>query len=419
MTFEYSKSIVHIPDFLDLHFAEDVVEGALRETDVKILKVFFEMGSAPGENFCSLVYRMKITYELISSKKRGELSAFVKCLPAIEGVDFLDGLRVFSKEKATFEEILPRLSVFLKPGERFSGRIYHSIKRPLNVLAFEDLNVSGYRNASRELGLDEAHSRLVMKRIAQFHAISMHLSKRLTRDSSIMKLYTYGLISTKSVKPDGFLFNYFAGSAAALLKIVSNWPEYSTISKKLSRYIGNLGNNLERSNASRPDDLFSVLNHGDLWVNNILFKYDDKGQVQDCTFIDYQMTVWGSSGLDLNYFLYSSVQLDVLKSKREELLREYYSNFRAKLAELHYTPLPTFQQVLDEFHRRAGYGFFANFGIYPMVLQDKTKYADSSLDNLVDKEFAKKKLEQVFSSKKLVDTLRYTLKEFDKMGIWD
>ncbi|XP_067639105.1 uncharacterized protein [Eurosta solidaginis] len=416
MTIEYSKDIEDPPEYIDLNFIKDFTENALRQTDLKILKAHIKMGSAVGDNFCSRVYRAKIQYELPNSPKHNELSVFVKCMPPIVGVSFLNELQFFAKEKITFEEILPKLSLFLEQDERFSGRIYHSLKRPVNCLAFEDLNVSGFQMASRESGLDEKHARLVMKRIGQFHAISMHLARK---DPFIPKFYEFGFLSRHAIKPGSFLYGYIEGTAKALYKLISRWPEYSKIAEKVRRYNENLHENLVQAQALRSDDHFWVLNHGDLWVNNLLFRYADNNQVTDCAFIDFQMTYWGSPGVDLNYFLYTSIQFDVLKNKREELLKVYYSNLLAKLEELNYKPLPSFQQLLDEVRRRASYGFMAHYAIHPMIIQDKSTAGDSSLDNLADKDFAEKKNDQIFSSKQLEVTLRYTLKEFEKMGVWN
>uniref|UniRef100_W8BJ95 CHK kinase-like domain-containing protein n=1 Tax=Ceratitis capitata TaxID=7213 RepID=W8BJ95_CERCA len=416
MTFEYSKDVVEIPKYLDLDFFEDVVENALYETNVKVLKVHFMMGSAVGENFLSILYRIKVHYELLDTGERGELSTFVKCLPVRKGLDFLEELKVFGKEKKTFLDILPKLCLFQEPDAPFAGRLYHFMKRPVNCLALEDLNTRGYRMAAQEVGFDEKHSRLVMKRIGQFHAISMHLAKK---DPNIQKEYRDGLLARHALKPDGFPYAFFSGNANALLQLISKWPDYSKIADKLRAYIKNIVDNLVRSQIPQPQDLVRVLNHGDLWFNNVLFKYDGEQKAQNCIFIDYQMSVWTSPGIDLNYFLYTSVSLDVLKTKREELLKEYYGSFHAKLVELNYEPIPSYEDICTEVRRRASYGFFANYCVFPICTQDKTQSGDSSLDNFTGDDFAAKKLEQIYSSKRLAETLRYTLKEFDRMGIWD
>lgn len=55
-------------------------------------------------------------------------------------------------------------------------RLYQCIKQPESTLVFEDLGQLGYMMASRELGLDEEHCRLVMERLGEFHATSMALA---------------------------------------------------------------------------------------------------------------------------------------------------------------------------------------------------------------------------------------------------
>lgn len=55
-------------------------------------------------------------------------------------------------------------------------RLYQCIKLPQNSLVFEDLGQHGFMMASREKGLNEEHCRLVMERLAEFHATSMVLA---------------------------------------------------------------------------------------------------------------------------------------------------------------------------------------------------------------------------------------------------
>lgn len=61
------------------------------------------------------------------------------------------------------------------------SRIFYSMKSPVNTFVFEDLNALGYKLASRERGLDEIHALMVLKRLAQFHSVSVSVMEKVRR----------------------------------------------------------------------------------------------------------------------------------------------------------------------------------------------------------------------------------------------
>lgn len=220
-------------------------------------------------------------------------------------------------------------------------------------------------------------------------------------------------------KDDGLLMRFFAGNGQQLHKLVSSWPGYERIAGKIGKYMEQQRVNLVRAQAP-VDKEIKVLNHGDLWVNNMLFKYNGTQQLQDVIFIDFQLSVWGSPGIDLNYFFYTSLSLDVLKHKRPQLVKVYHNRLADTLLNLDMgVPVPSYEQLLAEVHRRESYGFFANYGILPTISQDKAQTADNNLENFSDADFAQKKTEQMFASKRLAETLRYTLPHFERAGVLD
>ncbi|XP_017858765.1 PREDICTED: uncharacterized protein LOC108610903 [Drosophila arizonae] len=404
------------PKHLDVAFFEEVLETMLRTSHVQLVGIHCALGSSTGENYCSLIYRVKLTYRRNDGKVE-QTGVIVKSIPRIDSIEFIEDLQVYLKEKITYYEMLPRLELLMKCKRRFGPKLYQCLKQPENTLVFEDLGRLGYVMGSRETGLDETHARLVMERLAEFHAASMVLA---VMDPEILKAYGDGMLSPHGLnKDDGLLMRFFAGNGEQLHKLVSSWPGYERIADKIGKYMEQQRVNLVRAQAP-VDDEIKVLNHGDLWVNNMLFKYNGAQQLQDVIFIDFQLSIWGSPGIDLNYFFYTSLSLDVLKHKRPQLLKVYHNRLADTLLNLDMgVPVPSYEQVLAEVHRREGYGFFANYGILPTVSQDKAETADNNLENFSDADFAQKKTEQMFNSKRLAETLRYTLPHFERAGVLD
>lgn len=90
---------------------------------------------------------------------------------------------------------------------------------------------------------------------------------------------------------------------------------------------------------------FKVLNHGDLWMNNLLFQEGEK-QIE-MQFIDFQLSFWGSPAGDLLYFLISSISDEFKIAKFDELIECYHEALVDSLKRLNYVDaIPT----LDEIH---------------------------------------------------------------------
>ncbi|KAH8350699.1 hypothetical protein KR084_004471 [Drosophila pseudotakahashii] len=411
----FDADVVAPPSHLDADFFEEVLETALRTARVQLQSVHIRMGSSTGENYCSQIYRAKVTFKRPDHPEQ-HILFIVKSIPRLDSVEFINDLQVYLKEKITYYEVLPRLELMMQCNRRFGPKLYQCIKKPENTLVFEDLGQLGFEMASRELGLDEDHCQLVMERLAEFHATSMALS---VLDPHIFDTYSDGMLSPKGLGKDGLLMKFFSGNGGELHSLVSSWPGFERIAGKIGKYMENQRANLERSQAPLEKEI-KVLNHGDLWVNNMLFKYDTARRPQDLILIDFQLSVWGSPGIDLNYFFYTSLTLDVLRHRRPQLLRTYHARLAKTLLDLDLgVPVPSYEQILEEVHRREAYGFFASYGIFPTVSQDKAQTADNNLENFKDADFAKQKMRQMFESRRLAETLRYSLPHFERAGVLD
>ena len=80
---------------------------------------------------------------------------------------------------------------------------------------------------------------------------------------------------------------------------------------------------------------FNVLNHGDLWINNMMFLYKDEQPI-DVLMVDFQLSSWNSPVFDLIYFFNTSLHEDIREAGQDELIQFYHENLVKTLRKLNY-----------------------------------------------------------------------------------
>ncbi|PSN47050.1 hypothetical protein C0J52_09364 [Blattella germanica] len=103
----------------------------------------------------------------------------------------------------------------------------------------------------------------------------------------------------------------------------------------------------------RKDSEFNVLNHGDVWTNNMLFRGGSAG----IRFVDFQLAAYTSPILDITYFLNTSPN-------------EYYDTLTHILKTLGYKKeIPTFTDIEYQV-KHSLYGLFAIIAPYTVMQSD-------------------------------------------------
>ncbi|XP_034474234.1 uncharacterized protein LOC117781575 [Drosophila innubila] len=417
-----NEQSISVPEYLNEAFFVDTLEEGLRETKVTIYEISFEWGSNPGDNYCSAIYRVLLNFARWTdgkeSKKREKLSLIVKTIPISEGTQFLEDVSVFIKEKQTYTDILPRLDI-LTNGSRFGAKYYHSMKTPVQTIVFHDLKVEGFRIASREAGLDWAHASLILQHLGKLHATSMVLAEK---DPEIVNKYQSGMLSEATLMKSDTFENMFNGFLKGLINATDSWKGYEKITKHLQRFSNNFRNNCLSASKPKPEDRYVVLNHGDMWTNNFMYAYDNESQPEVPTraiFVDFQLSFYGSPACDLNFFLNTSVKLELLQQRREELIQVYYKAFKEALEYARFEHIPTYEDLLWELRSREIYGIFALFAFLPMVTLPKELSHDNTIDNMNDESYKAKKMDAIFSQKFLNDYHKWALKRADELGVFN
>jgi hypothetical protein len=90
-----------------------------------------------------------------------------------------------------------------------------------------------------------------------------------------------------------------------------------------------------------------------VWSNNLLFLYDEKGEIKDLKLVDFQILFWGSVAKDIYNFMISSWRIDLKVKKFDELIKYYFDCLIENLILLKYEKaLPTFDDLKKELKRR-------------------------------------------------------------------
>jgi thiamine kinase-like enzyme len=137
----------------------------------------------------------------------------------------------------------------------------------------EDLKAEGFKMADRACGLDLEHCLLVMKQIGRYHGASAVLQQKTPENV----LYFH-----ESIYRSKILDDFFKSAVTNLAQEVAKWPEYG---ERFSEKLLNLADNAYATfldSLKRCEEEFNVLCHGDLRLNNMMFRYSEEtGEITD------------------------------------------------------------------------------------------------------------------------------------------
>lgn len=259
MSQEYSS-------WLNENFFEKLLQKTLKNTSVTVQQVNIEACGA-NDGFLSTLLRVNVKY-FVNSKDETK-SFVVKMMTKNELVTEkvgANGYDVQNKEMMFFELIAPQMEKILNKigeGENIFPKVF-LVDREHDVIVFDDLMALNFTMADRIEGLNSKQTRLGLKKLARFHAASLVIRQKHPK---AFDLFNLGMFNrTVDVFNDAFLSIY-----ELAVEEVATWPGYETYAVKMKAITENIIENAIKCFDYEPDG-FCVLNHGDVWTNNLMFK---------------------------------------------------------------------------------------------------------------------------------------------------
>uniref|UniRef100_A0A182M3D1 CHK kinase-like domain-containing protein n=1 Tax=Anopheles culicifacies TaxID=139723 RepID=A0A182M3D1_9DIPT len=340
--------------------------------------------TAAGDNYLSDVFWIRVEYDGGSAEKR----LLAKCMPNVgDRGATLDVLDAFRKESETFQQLLPEFSRLVSADgtEQFGAKCYYATTEPVRTIVFEDLKALGFRMCDRTKGgLDYEHMALVMRKIAKFHAASMLYARQSPEhERRLATRYAYGLYNPEEKPEDCRIIVPLQKGFEKFLSVANGWPELDpVVLRKLELLRPTFGERVaDCVKPQQPAARYKALNHGDLWSNNMMFRYENNGTVvREIMFVDYQISTYGSPGLDLVYTLYNCPHRDIRLDRREDLLKLYHQVLSDTLKRNRYEPVPSFADVEEEFTRNEFYGLVCALTLLPIMVMERSNDLDLSFD---------------------------------------
>uniref|UniRef100_A0A1B6G625 CHK kinase-like domain-containing protein n=1 Tax=Cuerna arida TaxID=1464854 RepID=A0A1B6G625_9HEMI len=315
------------PSWLNGNFLVKVLQSAEdANKEVEVIKYRCQRAVPPGANYLSQLYRVRVEYK---TDKVKTVSLIIKT-PLESGFlrELIEQIGCYKHEIKMYNEILPKMYA-LHSFRVTANQFFCPLE---NSLVLEDLRESGYKMADRLQQLDFAHCQRFLESLARLHALSVMTQERHPELLEAFKKHPLlskdGSEEMNRAKKEHTLA--VMKKLADILDKLDGCERYAGMIRKISddtwwdRMI----------EITTPGDGLLVLIHADTWTNNIMFKYDDSGDVIDAKLIDFQVCHLNSFALDIILFWWTSANETVRELHQSELFEVYHRTLNTTLFEL-------------------------------------------------------------------------------------
>lgn len=212
--------------------------------------------------------------------------------------------------------------------------------------------------------LDYSHCKVAITALAKFHATSVacyHDDPEFIKVMGEERLYKEDGPFREVFKP------WMQGAVKIITSLVSDLDDCKESVDYFMSKSDKLGESATQLCKTRENG-FNVLNHGDFWMSNMLFKHDDSGNTLDVKFVDFQIMRFASPVLDLIYFFWTSASVEVRNHKQNELFAIYLDTLNATLEDLGCEESYTEEEFQHDINTSTDWAVIAICNVLPVVV---------------------------------------------------
>ncbi|CAD7091875.1 unnamed protein product [Hermetia illucens] len=406
------------PSWLSERYVQDALRKYTKDSSLEIVKLEIVPASSKGDNYCGVMTRIRVKFTRDECKGIQSGSYILKSTFEDEAdtitVHVMEGYNVYNHELEMYGTIFPKLRSILENIDYREDLVPRTVTIDLDhkSIFFEDLTARGFQMADVKKGLNTEHVKIILIKLAKMHAASALLDQE---NPKICRKFDRGLFNKHY---EGFA-PFMTRNLEVCARMVRGWEGYEMYGDKLMNLVPKLTEYGQRATEPRKHHL-NVLTHGDLWCNNTMFKYNDKGEPVDVILLDFQFSCWASPTIDLHYLFNTSLAEGLWLNHIEEFVQFYYLNLRKSLEDLGFQgKIPTLQEFWLQYMETAFYALFTS--LIPQAIMLNEELEDASFNCLLegDTERSMRLRNAIYSNPKIQSNLRRQLPVFDRRGLLD
>lgn len=174
------------------------------------------------------------------------------------------------------------------------------------------------------------HVLLAMKTIGKFHAISLALKAQQPEkfDELVSELreplFKYGY--NFEVIPIGF-----TNAAMNAIESITEESDAHLLKALLKLYEKSQFDIILECIDGVSAEPYAVITHGDMWLNNTMYRHNDENIPNKATLIDFQLTRYSTPVADLMYYIFVSASTELRERHYDTYLRTYYESLSSHL----------------------------------------------------------------------------------------